>query len=126
MGYQSDVTIAFYTQGDDRIDRFPAMKLWFDENYPREVAKTEWGAEIEYGDTFILITYTGVKWYHDYDHVRHVNRTCGRFEETFEADEDGKASWELVRIGEEVNDIEVESSQWADWRIDVRRYAEFN
>ena len=119
MGYRSDVNIVFYTRKPDIIP-FVAIKLWFDENYPREGAK-KWDAEIETGDDYVLVKYQDVKWYDGYEHVNAVNAAVDRFTKTFEADAHDDVAYEFTRIGEESTDIEEESSTWSDYRLRVRR-----
>ena len=86
MGYRSDVSIALYTRNLEDLP-FASLKLWFDENYPKVEATTEWDAVIETGEDFILVTYHDVKWYADYTHVQAVRRAIETFTETFEANE---------------------------------------
>jgi hypothetical protein len=135
MGYRSDVKIVFYlTHGcSDTIDEanakrgtttlpFAALKLWFDENYPVAVAKDEWGIEIDYGDDYILLKYTDVKWYPSYDHVQAIESVFEKFTETFRSHgRDHRAQYEIVRIGENDDDIERDCSDFADHRLYVVR-----
>lgn len=133
MGYRSDVKIVFYlTKGthevppteDKPLVPFAALKLWFDENYPVQEAKDEWEAEIDYGEGLdhILVSYTDVKWYPDYDHVKAVEATFEKFSDTFRSDErDHRAQYEIVRIGEQDDDIERECSSYSDHRLNVER-----
>lgn len=119
MSYRSDVNIVFYTRKPDIIP-FAALKLWFDENYPREQAKS-WSAEIETGDDYVLVKYRDVKWYDGYEHVGVVNAVVDKFTETFEANVHDDVAYEYIRIGEETNDIETDTSTWSDFRMYVRR-----
>jgi len=133
MGYRSDVKIVFYlTKGtievppteDNPLVPFAALKLWFEENYPVAAAKDEWCAEIDYGDGLdhILVTYTDVKWYSGYEHPMAVEAVFEKFSDTFRSDErDHRAQYEIVRIGEQDDDIERESSSYADHRLFVER-----
>jgi hypothetical protein len=128
MGYRSDVVVAFYKrqgmQSDDMST--PVLKLWFDENYPIEEAKTEWFAEVVVGTDAVLVRYTSVKWYDGYKHVEAVQAALERFDATFDTtSEESLAAYELMRIGEDLNDIEHTHSDWPDWRLDVRREIEF-
>lgn len=126
MGYRSDVKIAFYLQGEDKKVRAPALKLWFAENYPRREAVDEWGATVEYGSDFVLVHYEDVKWYDGYTHPGEVRQAIGRFEETWDCATDGTASWEMVRLGEDPQDIEREGGEYNDYRLDVVRYSKFD
>jgi hypothetical protein len=131
MGYRSDVKIVFYlTKGtidsppteDNPLVPFAALKLWFEENYPVMVAKDEWGAEIDYGDDYILLKYTDVKWYSGYIHPQDVETLFEKFTETFRSHErDHRAQYEIVRIGENDDDIERDCSDFADHRLYVVR-----
>lgn len=139
MGYRSDVKIVFYlTHGtiDPNptinaliVNRdpyptlpFAALKLWFDENYPAAEVKDEWEAKIEHGDNYILVSYHDVKWYSDYEHVKAVEAVFQKFSDTFRSDErDHRAQYEIVRLGEQDDDIERDSSSYADYRINVER-----
>jgi hypothetical protein len=131
MGYRSEVKIVFYlTKGtidtppteDNPLVPFAALKLWFEENYPIMVAKDEWGAEIDYGDDYILLKYTDVKWYSSYDHVVAIEAVFEKFSDTFRSDDlCHRAQYEIVRIGENDDDIERECSGYADHRLYVVR-----
>lgn len=132
MGYRSDVKIVFYlTKGthdtppteDNPLVPFAALKLWFDENYPVAEAKDEWCAEIKYGDyEHILVSYYDVKWYGGYEHVKAVESVFEKFSDTFRSDErDHRAQYEIVRIGEQDDDIERECSSYSDHRLCVER-----
>jgi hypothetical protein len=131
MGYRSDVKVVFYlTKGtidtppteDNPLVPFAALKLWFEENYPVMVAKDEWGAEIDYGDDYILLKYTDVKWYPSYIHPQDVETLFEKFSDVFRSDErDHRAQYEMVRIGESDDDIERECSGYADHRLYVVR-----
>ena len=138
MGYRSDIKIVFYlTHGtidpSSAINAlinpdpkptlpFAALKLWFDENYPVQEAKDDWGVEIKYGDNYILCSYYDVKWYPDYDHVKAVEAAFENFSGIFRSDErDHRAQYEIVRIGEQDDDIEADRSSYADHRLCVER-----
>jgi hypothetical protein len=137
MGYRSDVKIVFYlTKGsidpnnaintllikDKPTLPFAALKLWFEENYPVKEATEEWGAYIEYGDDYILLTYQDVKWYRGYEHPEAVNASFALFRDTFRSDErDHRGQYELVRIGENDDDVERDASSYSDHRISVER-----
>lgn len=121
MGYRSDVSIVFYTRKPDVVP-FIALKVWFDENYPKMEALDEWGATLQrIDDTFLLIEYREVKWYEEYKHVQAVKEAISKFTETFNADVEGFVAYEFVRVGEETSDIEEESSTWSDYALHVKR-----
>jgi len=137
MGYRSDVKIVFYlTKGtidpytpvnlaltkDRPTLPFAALKFWFEETYPVREAKDEWCAEIDYGEDYILVTYTDVKWYSSYEHVMAVEALFEKFSDTFRSDErDHRAQYEAVRVGEQDDDIEADRSSYADHRLCVER-----
>lgn len=133
MGYRSDVKIVFYlTKGthetppteDNPLVPFAALKLWFEENYPVREAKDEWCAEIDYGEGLdhILVSYTDVKWYSGYEHVKAVDEVFVKFSDTFRSEErDHRAQFEFVRVGEDTDDIEADRSSYADHRLNVER-----
>ena len=135
MGYRSDVKIVFYlthpihdttdttdTPPTNPVLTFPALKLWFDETYPVKEAKEEWEAEIEYGSNYILCSYQDVKWYEGYQHPNNVSNAFEKFSAAFRSDErDHRAQYEFVRIGEEYDDIQLDSSSYSDHRIAIAR-----
>lgn len=129
MGYRSDVSYLFYTgthlvKGADGthtrepIGSFAAVKLWFDENFP----KHEY-AEVTEGEDYIRVKYYDVKWYEGYDDVLAVNKAIESFEKCFNTDdyEQMAGLWEYVRIGESDDDVERGGSEHHDWRLNVRR-----
>jgi len=126
MGYRSNVKVAFYTMLNHKSpeDTLPmaALKLWFDENYPIQVAKDEWEADIQYGNDYILVSYDDVKWYDGYNHPGHVQEVCRRCEEVF----GHKAAFEVIRVGEEPGDVEHYVSDHNECRMWVQREIVFN
>jgi hypothetical protein len=121
VGYRSDVSIVFYTSNPDKLP-FVAIKLWFDENYPHQTATTYWGAKVDCGDDYVLVTYTDAKWYKEYEHVIAADAAIKLFTDTFEANEfNGHANYETVRIGEQLDDVAEERSDYADYRLGLRR-----
>ena len=123
MGYRSDVSIIFYARGNSNdAGRNTILKLWFDENYPIAVAKGEWCATIRHKDDGIIVDYEGVKWYESYDHPKAVGDALHKFSETFNCEEDTTDyAWEMVRIGEDDTDIEVDRSDYNDGLLYVSR-----
>jgi len=134
MGYRSDVRIVFYlthgcsdtiTEANDNpkpLLPFVALKLWFEENYPIREAQHDWKAEIEYGDKHILLKYNDVKWFPSGDHVQAVEGVFEKFADTFNSHgRDHRAQYEIVRIGENDDDIERDCSDFADHRLYVVR-----
>jgi hypothetical protein len=122
------VIVVFYKRKGIQSDAVsaPVLKLWFDENYPIKEAKAEWFAEVEVGTDSVLVRYTSVKWYSDYKHVGAVEAALERFDATFDTMSiESPAAYELMRIGEDLNDIEHAYSDWPDWRLNARREIEF-
>lgn len=120
MGYRSDLKLVFYTDNKSEIP-FAAVKFWFDENFP----KYDFG-DVEVGNNYVLISYEGVKWYQGYPEVEAVNRAIETFVDTFNANEDTGAHYEIVRVGEDTNDIEHDHSGWCNFLLYVNRTIHFN
>lgn len=120
MGYRSDVSVVFYTRNEEAVP-FAAIKLWFDENYPRKVATEFWGAEIETGSDWVMVTYQNVKWYEDYEHVQAVRKVLDSFDDCFESADKDNAAWEMVELGEQADDIRETRSEYCDYLLRVRR-----
>ena len=129
MAKQSDVSYLFYTgartvkdadgtYNNEPIGPFALLKLWFDENFP----KHEY-AEITEGEDYIRVQYHDVKWYEGYEEVEAVNKAIGSFNKCFNTDDYDQMTgkWEMVRIGEEDDDVERGGSAHHDWRLNVRR-----
>lgn len=125
MGYRSDVSIVFYTTNPEALPLI-AIKLWFDENYPHKTATQEWDAKVDCGNDYVLVTYTGVKWYEDYEHVIAVDAAIKLFVDTFEANEfNNHANYEKAYVGEQLADVAEERSNYTDYRLGVRREITF-
>ena len=125
MGYRSNVEVVFYTTNKEQLP-MAALKLWFDENYPKKEALGEWAAEIEYGDDHVRVRYDDVKWYNGYTHPVEVNSVCADFHAIFEPETGTPfAHWELVRVGEEVEDIVHDGSSYCEYRLGVSREITF-
>ena len=123
MGYRSDLTLVFYARGNSNdAGENALLKLWFDENYPVAVAKDEWGASVRQKDNAIIVDYEDVEWYDNYDHPKAVSVALASYNETFKCDEDNaRYAGEMLRIGEEDNDIETDRSDWNDHLLYVSR-----
>jgi hypothetical protein len=123
MGYRSDVTIIFYARGTSKdAGRDTLLKLWFEENYPVAEAKGEWCAAIRHKFDAIIIEYEQVKWYEGYDHVQAVIAALRKFDDTFDGfSPEALFSWELIRIGEDDTDIEVDRGEYSDHLLYVSR-----
>lgn len=120
MGYRSDIKLVFYTSNDSPTP-FTAVKVWFDENFPKHDF-----CDVEVGQNYVLISYEDVKWYDGYPEVQAVNAAIEKFCETFDANEDTGVHYEMIRVGEELQDIERGASDWCHYLLDVSRTIHFN
>ena len=104
MGYRSDVTAVFYVT--DKKD-FPVIKLWLQENFPVEMFKDS----IRWFDRGMVFEEENVKWYPDYEDVKAFEESRENFVEMF-CEEEGnssvKGAVEIMRVGENYEDIEVD------------------
>ena len=104
MGYRSAVHALFYTTTKEDL---PLLKLFMDENYPKDLHDLEkissnriYGYEMVYED---------VKWYESYDDVKAFNAFKAKYLALIDAQEEGKKwKFEFVRIGEDIEDVELE------------------
>lgn len=119
MGYRSDVKLVFYTSNESKIP-FAAVKLWFDENYPKHDF-----CDVEVGNNYVLVSYEQVKWYDGYPEVQDTTDAIAKFVDTFDADDDTGAHYEMVRVGEDTADIEHDHSEWCQWLLSVNRTIHF-
>jgi hypothetical protein len=121
MGYRSEITAVFYT---NKKDEWPLLKLFVDENFPKDLAdyleeeseepRKTWGFVFRVSD---------YKWYESYPEVQ----AFYEFEERFTSMEkcvDGTWACEFARIGEETDDIEERNSNHADYILRVIRHIE--
>jgi len=115
MGYRSDVTFAFYAD-PDKPEMFPAIKLWVEENWPREADPF-----IESRDGIITVKYDDVKWYDDFDYVKDVWADIERFEAAFNTEdfETHCACWEYARVGEDRTDLDTSGSMYHHYRVGI-------
>lgn len=121
MGYRSDVKIAFY--GDAREPEeaasYAGIKLWFEENFDTDYADAvDHYPEIK----MIVVSYEGIKWYEDFDFVKKANAAIEKFKEAFDTEnENYGACYEMMRLGEEYDDLEFSRSAWSQYRLDLKR-----
>jgi hypothetical protein len=120
MGYYNDVRIVLYASNyvadADKVE-WPSLKVWFDQNYPlREMQ--EWGGEVSYDpDTStVSVFYHEVRW--DTSHTDAINLCLLKFVDTFAED---AVAWEMIRLGENTDDIEMHTGGHAEHRLWVRR-----
>lgn len=123
MGYRSEITAVFYTH---EKDEWPLLKLFVDENFPKDLAgfleeeseepRKTWGFVFRVAD---------YKWYDSWPEVQAFNE----FEERFQAmdkHQDGTWNFEFVRIGEDYTDVEHRSSDHHTFILEVVRRVEVN
>ena len=123
MGYRSEVTAAFYVHKINE-DQWPALKLYVDENFPKELVECLREKKSDYHHGYIF-SESDVKWYDSYPEVAAFQRFVSNFLEI--ADGEGVPwAYEFVRIGEDSNDIEETSSDSADYVLSVVRTTEIN
>ena len=120
MGYRSNVSVVFYTSNESEVP-FAAVKLWFEENFPKHDF-----CDVEVGQNYVLVSYEDVKWYQGYPEVEAVDTAIALFCETFDANEDTGAHYEMMRVGEDLQDIEREVSDYCHYLLDVSRTIHFN
>ena len=117
MGYRSDLLFAFYpvAPGDTSVSS------WIEQHWPKDWCK------IEDADGMVLVRYSGVKWYADYVFVQAAVAATVAFDVAFSTDEEGAtAHWEMIRLGEEDEDVERDGSGRHDYRLSVRRKIKVN
>lgn len=126
MGYRSEVMAVFYCH---QPEDYAPMKLFIDENIKSQGIKECFKEDEKTNgkDKYILFQVDDVKWYDTYEDVIEFNEMVKRFKELADA-EDNKLTWayEFVRIGEEVNDIEIDESDGADNVLNVSRVVDIN
>ncbi len=114
MSYQSDVVFAFYpsAKGDGQ-----AVSSWLMQHWPQA-----W-CEVDAGEEMVLVRYSDVKWYDDYEYVQAAWAAVREFEEAFNTEEHAthKAHWEMVRIGEDDDDTERGGSMYREYCLGIRR-----
>ena len=120
MGYRSDVDVVFYTLDKKKLP-YAVIKLWFDENYPRY----DWD-ETTHGEDYIRVSYKSIKWYSDFEEVQAVNEAIENFEAAFSTDERTDAAYEMVEVGEDVEDIRTRGSAYCTYRLNVNREIVFD
>jgi len=121
MGYRSDVHALFYTTHKEDL---PLLKLFMDENYPEKKIDLEevssnriYGYEMKYENT---------KWYSDYEDVKAFTAFKTKYLALLDAQEENGKEWafEFIRIGEDTEDVECESSMASLGVLSVSRRIE--
>lgn len=121
MGYRSAVHALFYTTKKEDL---PVLKLYMDENYPKDLHDLE---EISSNRIYgYEMVYEDVKWYESYDDVKAFNAFKAKYLALIDAQEEDGKEWafEFVRIGEDTEDVECESSMASLGVLSVSRSIE--
>jgi hypothetical protein len=121
MGYRSDVHALFYTTIKEDL---PVLKLYMDENYPKDLHDLE---EISSNRIYgYEMKYENVKWYSEYSDVKAFDAFRTKYLALLDAQEENGKEWafEFVRIGEETEDVECESSMASLGVLSVSRSIE--
>jgi hypothetical protein len=121
MGYRSDVHALFYTTIKEDL---PLLKLFMDENYPKDLHDLE---EISSNRIYgYEVKYDNVKWYESYDAVKAFDAFRTKYSALINAQEENGKEWafEFIRIGEETEDVECESSMASLGVLSVSRSIE--
>ena len=121
MGYRSDVHALFYTTIKEDL---PVLKLYMDENYPKDLHDLE---EISSNRIYgYEMKYENVKWYLGYEDVQAFTAFKTKYSALINAQEENGKEWafEFVRIGEETEDVECESSMASLGVLSVSRQIE--
>lgn len=102
MGYRSNVAAVFYTMKEEDL---PVLKLWLDENFPVK----EFDDDIRWFDRGMVLECDDVKWYDSFPDVKAFNEAAQAFIDLFcnGEDETIECAYEFMRIGEDIEDIEV-------------------
>ena len=124
MGYQSEVTAVFYVHKMNEHD-WPALKLFVDENFPKELVESLREQKSSHHHGYIF-SESGVKWYTDYPEVKAFNRFVSNYLEIADGENDLGWAYEFVRIGEDANDVEETQSDNADYVLRVARTTEID
>jgi hypothetical protein len=117
MGYRSDGSIVFYATIPEN---HAAVKLWVDENFPKEnFAYEERRSD---GRTLMVFSFDGWKWYESYPEIQAANEAMEAFCVLFDSDDvKVQGAMEFIRLGEEVEDIEMRRSNHAEGLLTVNR-----
>jgi hypothetical protein len=116
MGYRSDVMAVFYT--DDK-EKWPVLKLYIDENFPKEWSLERMESNSNYGYVF---SESDVKWYPSYPGVGAFDRFVIAYRNLISSGEDSFPwMYEFIRIGEDTDDIETDSEGDCNHVISVSR-----
>lgn len=105
MGYRSDVVITIGFKTQEELDTFLAPRLL---SFPLRELR-EYFSRVTGAPNCVMIQLEDVKWYDNYPDVQAIKDLCS---ESIECD----GSYTLVRLGEDVSDIEFEQD-YADFEV---------
>lgn len=115
MGYRSDVAAVFYAADEKDM---PVVKLWLDENFPMDTFKES----LRWFDRGMVFYEDNVKWYDDYEEVKAFDAAVKKFIDLFCKEESiTRGAFEIMRVGEEYNDIESDCYGDYDNLLDLKR-----
>lgn len=121
MGYRSDVAYVIKFKDKESLEAFKVSTLFEDKDMREAMADCE---TVEKDDV-IRYTVESVKWYPDYPEVKAHHRLIEAA-----CDEPFNANARMIRIGEELDDIECEDwgdDDWCPWDyIEVIRSLQLN
>jgi hypothetical protein len=122
MGYRSDVRAHVYparVTGDPDntvavADGYARLKVIMNTTYKEFMEY--WEENFSWNDNkqFLDFAMSAVKWYEEYPEVK-------KFMEFLKEIDELDFEYEFVRMGEETDDVERQSSDEADWFLEVRR-----
>ena len=124
MGYRSEVTALIYPAGGEHnLLEYDKLKLLMNTTF-KELFD-EWGGEREFEDGWewddnhrvLQFIATSVKWYDSYPEVQ-------RFVKFLEEVHELEYEYEFIRLGEEDDDVETDSTGDANGYLSVRRSIE--
>ena len=124
MGYRSEVTALIYPDGGEHSAlNYDKLKLLMNTTFKQVF--DEWGGEREFNDGWewndnvlvLQFTATSVKWYDGYPEVERFVKFLGEVQEL-------EYQYEFIRIGEEDDDIETDSTGDANGYMYVSRTIE--
>jgi hypothetical protein len=100
-------------------DKAAALKLYMDENFPKELEEELRLIKNGYYQGYMFHE-SDVKWYDSYSEVAAFQRFVSNYIELADQEEI-KWAYEFIRVGEDSNDIEEVSSDYADYQLRVCR-----
>lgn len=104
MGYRSDVTMVLWKPHfDELIKGLSAKEEW---KYLADIFKRNAKEGTTPDETYVMTSVDCFKWYSEYDEIDFVERFLNKHRHSF------------IRIGETVEDIEIDNKSWDEWGSD--------